>query len=267
VGGDACDSPNPSDGLPTGTEDCTAGRCTVAQGRFFMGSVEGHADECPVRQVKLAAFEIDKDEVTWGSFDECVAAGVCTAPPVWCQARAEEMAGSGMDDLPVFCVTWTQARDYCAHVGGRLPTEAEWEKAARGTQGSRWPWGDFVPTCDYANFRFVAWYCHPGVVSVGTYENASPFGVRDMIGNAWEWVEDAYDAEWYRISTDTNPAGPTEDCRDAVGAEPGPCIERVIRGGAFNVTEFNTRSAARSAAEPDRVDDNMGFRCAYDISD
>ena len=89
-------------------------------------------------------------------------------------------------------------------------------------------------------------------------------GVLDMVGNAWEWVEDHYDAEWYQHAEDTDPSGPTENCRDAVDAEPAECFERVIRGGAYNVTEFNTRSAARGAAEPDRIDDNMGFRCAYD---
>jgi formylglycine-generating enzyme len=264
---DPCDAPDLSDGFPSGTEDCADGRCVVEAGSFFMGSIEGHDDECPVRQIELSTYIIDKDEVTWGGYGACVEAGVCTATPEWCQARAEGLSPAGVDELPVFCVTWSQARDYCAHVDGRLPTEAEWEKAARGTRGSKWPWGDAVPTCDFANFRFVSWYCQPGVVAVGSFENASPYGVRDMVGNAWEWVDDAYDAEWYRVSTNTNPVGPTEDCHDAVGADTGPCVERVIRGGAFNVTEFNTRSAARSAAEPDRVDDNIGFRCAYGAPD
>jgi len=263
---DPCDTPDPSDGFPSGTVDCTAGRCTVAAGSFYMGSVDGHNDECPVRQIELSTYIIDKDEVSWSDYNTCIDTGTCTPLPAWCQARAASVGGSSADDVAVFCVTHGQAQNYCNAVGGRLPTEAEWEKAARGTQGSKWPWGDATPTCDFANFRFVSWYCQAGVVAVGRFENASPFGARDMVGNAWEWVEDAYDAEWYRVSSTVDPSGPITDCHDAVGAEAGGCVERVMRGGAFNSTEFNTRSAARSAAEPDRIDDNIGFRCAYDVA-
>ena len=259
---EACTGDDPSLGYPAGTLDCAAGLCRVEEGDFYMGSFSGHPDECPVRVLALPAYTIDRTEVTWASYQSCVDSGSCSAIPARCYARADELAGGAPDDLPVTCVTWTQATDYCEYAGGRLPSEAEWEKAARGTEGSWWPWGGAAPTCDFSNFRFVSWYCQAGVVAVGSYDNASPYGAVDMTGNAWEWVADYYDAEWYREAPGTD--GPEGLCRESVGAALEPCIDRILRGGAYNVTEFNTRNAARTAARPDLVDDNIGFRCVYD---
>jgi formylglycine-generating enzyme required for sulfatase activity len=261
---DPCEGSVIGEGRSMGTRDCSGDICTVSSGEFYMGSKFGHADECPARVVTLDQFRIDRTEVTWEQYEECVGAGVCTAPPEYCRDWAEELTATTIDDLPVTCVQWSQARDFCGHKGGRLPTEAEWEKAARGTEGAPWPWGGTTPTCPFANFRFVSWYCQAGVVATDSYNNASAFGAVDMIGNAWEWVEDHYDAEWYQSAASDNPTGPTENCRAAVGAEPGECVDRILRGGAYNVTEFNTRSAARTASNPERIDNNIGFRCAYD---
>ena len=259
---DPCVGDDPSLGYPAGTRDCTAQTCRVPEGDFYMGSLTGHADECPVRSLTLPEFHIDKTEVTWEAYDACVSAGACEAAPTYCRNWATDLAGGDPAELPVTCVTWAQAQTHCAFKGGRLPTEAEWEKAARGTEGAWWPWGGAVPTCDFSNFRFVSWYCEAGVVAVDSYNNESPYGPVDMTGNAWEWVADYYDAEWYQHAVDTT--GPTEDCRAAVGSEPQACVNRVMRGGAFNVTEFNTRNAARTSADPTLVDNNIGFRCAFD---
>jgi formylglycine-generating enzyme required for sulfatase activity len=261
---DPCEGSVIGTGLSVGIQDCSDGICTVAEGPFQMGSPFGHTDECPARLVTLDQFRIDRTEVTWEQYDECVAAEGCTAPPEYCRTWAEGLTSPTINDLPVTCVDWSQAREFCAHRGGRLPSEAEWEKAARGTDGAPWPWGWAKPTCSSANFRFVSWYCAAGVVATDSYRNASAFGAVDMVGNAWEWVEDYYDAEWYQSAPDENPAGPTENCRSAVGAEPDACVNHILRGGAYNVTEFNTRSSARTATSPERIDNNIGFRCAYD---
>ena len=258
---DACDGLDPAPGFPSGTIDCVAGTCRVPEGRFYMGSLLGHPDECPTRQLSLPEFRIDKTEVTWGAYEECVATGDCEAVANHCRAWASGLSDGDPSQLPVTCVTWEQARTYCQHKGGKLPSEAEWEKAARGTQGAWWPWGGATPTCEFSNFRFVSWYCAEGVVEVGSYRNESSYGALDMTGNAWEWVEDFYDAEWYREAPGTD--GPTENCRTTVGATAEACSDRVMRGGAYNVTEFNTRTSARAAASPDLVDNNIGFRCAY----
>jgi len=259
---DACDGEEPATGFPEGIVDCESEICRVPEGDFYMGFQAGHPDECPTRLLSLPEFRIDETEVTWAAFEACVSAGACTAVPDYCRSWASDLSDGDPSNLPVTCVTWQQARTFCQYKGGRLPSEAEWEKAARGTQGAWWPWGGAVPTCQFSNFRFVSWYCEEGVVPVGSYRNASPYGPLDMTGNAWEWVEDYYDAEWYREAPGTD--GPTVNCRSVVGAEPSDCVDRVMRGGAFNVTEFNTRNSARTAASPERVDNNIGFRCAYD---
>ncbi len=259
---DACEGDDPAPSYPEGTVNCASGICRVPAGDFYMGFQKGHPDECPARVLSLPEFRIDETEVTWEAFEACVASGACTAVPDYCRSWANALSDGDPSNLPVTCVTWPQAQTFCEFSGGRLPSEAEWEKAARGTQGAWWPWGGATPTCDFSNFRFVSWYCEEGVVAVGSYENESPYGPVDMTGNAWEWVADYYDAEWYREAPGTD--GPTENCRPIVGGEAETCVERVMRGGAYNVTEFNTRNSARTAASPDRVDNNIGFRCAYD---
>ena len=259
---EACEGLDPAPGFPQGTINCSAGTCRVPEGQFYMGSLDGHPDECPTRRLSLPEFRIDRTEVTWAAYDSCVNDGTCEALPDHCLARASELSGGDPDDFPVTCVNWAQAKAYCEYAGGRLPSEAEWEKAARGEEGAWWPWGGAIPTCDFTNFRFVSWYCEPGVVEVGSYyPSTSPYGAVDMTGNAWEWVADYYDAEWYRVAPGVD--GPTDNCHDIVGGDAGPCVERVMRGGAYNVTEFNTRNAARTSASPELADDNIGFRCVY----
>ena len=110
----------------------------------------------------------------------------------------------------------------------------------------------------------MSWYCEQSVVEVGTYpQTASAYGLLDTLGNAWEWTADSYDARWYWDADRVDPVEP-ESCAMSPEADRGDCTHKVIRGGAFNTTEQNTRGSVRSPAEPDRADLNLGFRCAYD---
>jgi len=259
-----CEGPTMGAGTAVASANCTLGVCQVGAGEFVMGSVSDRADECPSHLASVDAYGIDQFEVTWAQYDACVAAEVCASPPEACRQSAEELAGEGgIEGNPVICVDYAAATTYCGFVGGRLPTEAEWEKAARGTDGARWPWGSLAPTCDLANYRFVSWYCNSGPLAVGSYDVTSSYGTHDMAGNVWEWTADFYDAEAYRGTDRNNPTGPTSECRDSVGGAIGPCVDRVIRGGAYNVTAINIRSSARGRAEPDWYDVNLGVRCAY----
>ena len=268
VAPDPCAPDGHGSGLSVGEAACTDGRCAVPAGSSWMGSTEA-ADECPVHGVTLAGYAIDQTEVTRGAYQACVDAGACDEVPAVCDGAAaiwgdDEKWPADPDDMPAVCVSWTSAEAYCGSVGGRLPTEAEWERAARGDEGLRWPWGNLAPDCDIANFRFTSWYCAEGLVEVGRYGVPSPYGLVDVAGNAWEWVADSYSADAYQRTTATDPTGPTSDCILAEGATAGACTTRVIRGGAWNTTEFNTRTTARSFADPATVDRNIGFRCAYD---
>jgi formylglycine-generating enzyme required for sulfatase activity len=253
-------------GLAVGVVDCEAGRCVIPSGSFWRGQARGDADACPLHQVELNRFEIDQKETTRDDYLRCVQEGECTQSAPECESIYSSWAGNA-DALPIVCVTYAQAENYCEWAGGRLPTEAEWEKAARGSQGAVFPWGERAPLCEDANFRFVSWYCNPAIVEVGDFpESPSAFGLLDTLGNVWEWTADYYDASWYWDADRINPSGP-EQCALDLGAERGDCTLRVIRGGGFNSTERQTRGSSRSMAAPDRLDINMGFRCAYDSSD
>jgi len=256
------------DGMPTGnavgTVDCAEGVCTVAGGAFWRGQPGGgDADACPLHQVELSTFRIDQHETTMRDYRNCVNAGVCSDRASECDSIYSSWQGESKE-LPVVCVDFYQAATYCEWVDGRLPTEAEWEKAARGDEGAVYPWGSRAPLCEDANFRFVSWYCEQSVVEVGTYSaTTTAYGLMDTVGNAWEWTADAYDATWYVDASREDPVGP-ESCSVTPGVERGECTHRVIRGGGFNSTEQNTRASMRSLSEPERYDVNLGFRCAYD---
>jgi formylglycine-generating enzyme required for sulfatase activity len=231
----------------------------VPEGAFIMGSDE-LPDECPARPVSLARFSIDQDEVSQSRWDACVSDGACEAAPS-CESDAD---WENAEALPVRCVDWEQADAFCTWAGGHLPTEAQWEKAARGTEGARFPWGFRPPACSDANYRYVAWYCQAGVIEVASYpESVSAYGLNDVAGNAWEWTADWYDAGYYRDAPDTDPGGPTESCRRHADGPALDCTQKVMRGGAWNTLEGPIRTAARSAAPPEVSDVNIGFRCAY----
>jgi formylglycine-generating enzyme required for sulfatase activity len=268
-----CEIPNPGGGRTLGPKSCTDGVCEVKASEFVMGDANpDRPEQCPARVVELGVFSMDEREISNADWEECVNAGACEEAPSWCESLVPYQEH---DQLPVVCISWYEALDYCEWVGGRLPTEAEWEKAARGTDGPLWPWGNLSPSCATANFRYVADYCKGGVVAVGSYEfpidaetpiseTASGFGLLDVTGNAWEWTADWFDAGWYRDAEDIDPAGP-ESCSLDVGGEREECLYKVIRGGAWNTTQDTTRTTSRSFIDPAISDDNISFRCAYDL--
>ncbi|NWF63303.1 MAG: SUMF1/EgtB/PvdO family nonheme iron enzyme, partial [Chloroflexi bacterium] len=175
----------------------------------------------------------------------CVKAGACSAP-------AQELGGPVFTNPeyashPVVGVTWDQSQAYCAWIQGNLPTEAQWEKAARGANGNSYPWGNSEPTCDLLNFA----NCYGRTTNVNAYESgASPFGLYDMAGNVFEWVLDWYDANYYAQSPADNPTGP------ASGQYRG------VRGSSFETADVQALSAIRRFNEPTDSGRDIGFRCA-----
>jgi serine/threonine-protein kinase len=210
----------------------------VPDGEFEMGSTEGRGDEMPAHTVALDGFWIGQTEVTNAQYALCVADGACRESD-----HADDATYNG-DDYPVVGVSWQDGADYCTWAGGRLPTEAEWEYAARGTDGRIYPWGNDEPTCERAQF----WECSDGTVPVGSLlDGASWCGALDMTGNVWEWVADWYGR--YPSETQTNPTGP------ATG------YEKVMRGGAWNSYWTIVHAANRFCFAPDVRTVKMGFRC------
>jgi formylglycine-generating enzyme required for sulfatase activity len=241
----------------------------IPEGTFFMGGMDVHRknDELPPREVFISAFWMDQVEVTNGMYRLCVDAGVCRLPASFRSDNREEYFGSPeFQDYPVVNVTWYDANAYCEWAGRRLPTEAEWERAARGGDKRNFPWGDEFPNPYTANFMNLV----GDTARVGSYaEGASPFGILDMAGNVWEWVADRYRPDYYAKSPLENPPGPAEN-------EVFNNL-RVIRGGSFQDDGIFLRLSNRSALEgPDaRAPENdpayygrssvkVGFRCAED---
>jgi formylglycine-generating enzyme required for sulfatase activity len=216
----------------------------IPAGSFFMGcntkvDTDCRADEKPGHSVTLAAFAIDKTEVTQDEYAACINAGACGAPACqWDCARR---------DFPASCVTWAQAKEYCAWVGLRLPTEAEWEKAARGTDGRKYPWGNQEPDCTLANMAG----CGDQPQPVGSYPTgASPYGLLDMAGNMVEMVADWYDANYYPTAPATDPTGPDAGTR------------YTGRGGGFRSEPLWQRASSRDWYDTFDTGLPLGFRCA-----
>lgn len=241
----------------------------IPSGTLIMGGLDVYqeSDELPAREVYLNAFWIDQVEVTNGMYNLCAQAGGCRPPALnSSDNRIEYFGNPEFQDYPVAHVAWYDANEYCQWAKRRLPTEAEWERAARGDDKRNFPWGDEPPNQYNSNSLNIV-----GDTSrVGSYaEGASPFGALDMAGNVWEWVSDRYRPDYYKKSPAENPGGPAE----------GDVFNdlRVIRGGSYQDDGVILRLANRSSlagpnplAQPmdeayyGRSSARIGFRCAAD---
>jgi formylglycine-generating enzyme required for sulfatase activity len=215
----------------------------VPGGEFRMGSADEEPDAQPVHRVKLAPFWISRCEVARFQYARFMESTGRQPPSHWKDKRF-----SSDDAQPVVGVTWEDAAEFCRWAGGRLPTEAEWEYAARGSTGSRrFPWGDALPDATRA-------HCHQDIGFGGTQAvglakaGASPFGVLDLAGNVFEWCADWYSADYYARSPQENPTGPASGTL------------RVIRGGAWISLPDACHAAARGKSRPESRSLLVGIR-------
>ena len=263
----AAEELQPAAGGQQGVPDAVQGKdgapmVLIPAGAFTMGSNEGLPAERPEHVVTLDAYAIDRYEVSLRLYRRFLQEVQRDAPPTWDDEAAETVG-----DRPAIGVSWADASAYCTWAGKRLPTEAEWETGARGTDGRRYPWGPMQPFVDIANYNRGVWVSEAvtlvnvtgGVegmsVRHGLKEGGrSPYGLHHMAGNAAEWVGDWYDREYYAKSPDKNPTGPAKG------------EKKVIRGGSWSDLPVALRSSARVSAEPDFQDRAIGFRCAMDAA-
>jgi formylglycine-generating enzyme required for sulfatase activity len=216
----------------------------VPSGEFIMGTTT----------VYLNSFWIDKTEVTNGMYGKCVQAGQCSPPRSQASHTRQSYYGNReFEQYPVIYVSWLDAGRYCDWVGGRLPTEAEWEKAARGTDGRQFPWGNDDPG-GIGDFVGLLNYRAQDTTEVGTYpRGASPYGALDMAGNVSEWVADWFSPEYYSRPPASNPLGPDSG------------EYRVWRGGSWANTSIDrVRTYSRTGNLPTDSSGGIGFRCARD---
>lgn len=231
----------------------------IPQGRFEMGSNLGNPDESPVHTVSLDGYWIDRTEVTNAMFADFlnqagnqIEGGVAwldiSEPSVWISGRGGIwQALDGKESHPIVGVSWYGAKAYCEWAGRSLPTEAQWEYAATGTDSLRFPWGNVGPDCSLSRF----WGCGDQPVQAGGLPSgASPFGVYEMAGNVAEWVNDRYTPDYYRESPTENPTGPLNG------------YYRVFRGGSWGSSYLGLRTAHRDWAGADTQSNDLGFRCA-----
>ena len=221
---------------------------TIPAGPFVRGTQAGGFDEQPERSIHLESFAIDRYEITNGQYQTFVSATNHRhpGPP---SRYAKNMVRMRGINQPVVYVSWEDADAYCRWKGKRLPTEAEWEKAMRGTDGRLWPWGN-VPNLNAANWARVD-DGFEATAPVGSLKHdVSPYGIVDGAGNVMEWVADWYAEDSYRDPTDKNPLGPEHG------------LFKVMRGGAYTSTGSDIRITSRSKMVPDFRDETIGFRCA-----
>jgi formylglycine-generating enzyme required for sulfatase activity len=245
----------------------------VPAGQFYMGcavdlsNVHCDGDAQPIHPVYLDAFFIDRTEVTNAQYRACENAGACLPPLAEdSETRSNYYTNPAYDDYPVIHINWARAWTYCDWVGRRLPTEAEWEKAARGTDMRWYPWGNTSPTCDLLNYTWVTFVngepryhrCVGDTAPVGSCpDGASPYGALDMAGNVREWVNDFYYNRYYHTSPYYNPPGPAST----------PAMEHLVRGGAWaDHRDFGTNTWVRMDEASIYDTWLIGFRCARDAT-
>ncbi len=234
----------------------------IPAGPFTMGSNEGLPNERPEHLVELDAYSIDQYEVTLALYRKFLDVGKHDSPPTW-----DDEAATTVGDRPAIGMKWADAEAYCKWAGKRLPTEAEWEKAARGTDARRYPWGSMQPFVDIANYNRGLWVSEAVTLAAvtsglegmsvrhGLKEGGrSPYGLNHMAGNAAEWVADWYDRDYYQNSPKKNPPGPAQG------------EKRVLRGGSWADLPLALRVSARISAEPEFEDRTIGFRCAMNAA-
>lgn len=224
----------------------------VPAGEFTMGSDKGDEDEFPVHRVQLDAFYIDKFEVTNGRFAKFVKT-IQSEPPWGFEDKDMPVTHA---NRPVRWVNWMDAMGYCLWAGKRLPTEAEWEKAARGTDGRIYPWGNDPPTSVHAVYGLKEGGTETISVIGDRDKGQSPYGVHDLAGNLYEWVMDWYAEEYYTnfaTGPAVNPRGPNEG------------TAKVQRGGSYINHPYRLRSSFRTKGDPAEQDPHVGFRCAQDV--
>ena len=234
----------------------------IPAGPFTMGSNDGLPNERPEHLVELDAYSIDQYEVTLALYRKFLDAGKHESPPTW-----DDEAATTVGDRPAIGMKWADAEAYCKWAGKRLPTEAEWEKAARGTDARRYPWGSMQPFVDIANYNRGLWVSEAVTLAAvtsglegmsvrhGLKEGGrSPYGLNHMAGNAAEWVADWYDRDYYQNSPKKNPPGPVQG------------EKRVLRGGSWADLPLALRVSARISAEPEFEDRTIGFRCAMNAA-
>ena len=239
--------------------DLTDAMVVVPPGAFEMGCNEPldtscKNDEKPLHTVTLSPYRIDVAEVTVGHYGECVDAGAC--PPANSELGACLFGKPGVEELPINCVEWTSAASYCAWAGKRLCTEAEWEKAARGTEGQIYPWGNLLASCALAIIKEGGNFgCGlGGPAEVGSVLDAlSPYGMLDAAGNVSEWVADYYSSAFYVASPAKDPKGPAV------------ATFKVHRGGGYETPAAGVRASSRNILQPDNYAVDVGFRCCADL--
>lgn len=271
-------SPSPQTAAGPPRENSEVG--LVPAGYFRMGSPDnqGRSDEHPRHRVYVDSFYMDRTEVSVGIYRKCVDAGKCSAPMtgVGCNWGNPERG----DNYPVNCVDWNRAAAFCTWAGKRLPTEAEWEKAARGGADTKYSFGESDSAlADFAWFgrnsgmrdypaRFIAGrYLHlrkyvdsyGGLTHPAGEKKPNQFGLYDMYGNVWEWVADWYDENYYRSSPEKNPQGPPSGTKHLLTPPGWQGMRRVIRGGSWY---HDPSSSRRWGFRPSMWYDIIGFRCA-----